>query len=160
MKMIRLGQGWIVWVAPAFRIEMQTKDQIGMQFEVHQRRPASNLTIAVEQNFALPADSLLFLRIIWIKNVPAYAGLWHAVLDQNFSGKLAKIIRTLRRSRFITVPNKENFCAEFTQSRGQQPRHAQSQIAFLDWRAVADLKPPLLHLCPFATQMTRIQRHF
>src|SRR5438477_9284020 len=153
MKMIRLGQGWIVWVAPAFRIEMQTKDQIGMQLEVHQRRPASNLTIAVEQNFALPADSLLFVRIIWVKNVPAYAGLWHAVLDQNFSGKLTKIIRTLRRSRFITVPGKENFCAEFTQSRGQQQRHAQSQIAFLAWQSVADLESTRLHPCPFPGQL-------
>src|SRR5947207_8978966 len=160
MKMIRLGQGWIVWVAPAFRIEMQTKDQIGMQLEVHQSRPASNLTIAVEQNFALPADSLLFVRIIWIKNVPAYAGLWHAVLDQNFSGKLPKIIRTLRRSRFITVPGKENYCAEFTQSRGHQPRHAQSQFAFLVLQSFADLEPTLLHLCPFSAWMPWIERNF
>src|SRR5262249_20887189 len=79
VKMSGVGQGWIVWVAPAFRIEMQTKHQIGMQFEVHQRRPTSNLAIAVEQNFALPADSLLFFRIVWIKNVRAR--LWHAVLD-------------------------------------------------------------------------------
>ena len=62
--MIRIGQGWIVWVAPAFGIEMQTKHDIGVQFEIHKRRPASNLAIAVEQNLALPADRLLFLRIV------------------------------------------------------------------------------------------------
>ena len=75
-----------------------------MQFEVHQRRAASNLAIAVEQNFALPADGLLFLRIIWIKNVRAR--LWDAVLDQNFSGEFPKIIRTFPCNRFVAVPDK------------------------------------------------------
>src|SRR5205085_10272646 len=131
-----------------------------------QRRPASNLTIAVEKNFALPADSLLFVRIIWIKNVPAYAGLWHAVLDQNFSGKLTKIIRTPRRSRFITVPGKENFCAEFTQSRGQQPRHAQSQIAFLTgnllptWNQRSSIFAHLPPRCPGSSAIFKPRRGF
>ena len=94
MKMIGVGQVRIVRVAPPFGIEVQTKHKIGMQFEVHQRRAASNLAIAIEQNFALPANGLLFRRIIGIENVGAR--LWHAIFDQNFSGELPKIIRTLR----------------------------------------------------------------
>src|SRR3989449_10201725 len=156
--MIGVGQARIVWIAPAFSIEMQTKHEIGMQFKVHQSGPASNLAVTIEQNFALPADGLLFRSIVWIKNVGAR--LWHAVFDQNFSGELTKIIRTFRRDRFVTIPHKENFGAEFTQSRGQQSRHAQREIAFLDRRAVTHLKPALLHLCPFPAEMTRVQCDF
>src|SRR5207244_13249771 len=79
VKMIGLRQCRIVWVAPAFRIEMQTKHKIGMQFEVHQRSPPSNLAVTVKQNFALPANGLLFGGIIWIENIRAR--LWHAVLN-------------------------------------------------------------------------------
>src|SRR5947209_2806476 len=129
-----------------------------MQFKVNQSGPASNLDVTIEQNFALPANRLLFRRIVWIKNVGAR--LWHAVFDQNFSGELTKIIRTFRRNRFVTVPDKEHFCAELTQTRGQQSRHAQREIALLDRRAVTDLKPALLHLCPFPAEMTRVEPDF
>src|SRR5437899_6436391 len=156
MKMIRVRQGRAVWIAPSFSVEMQAKHKIRMQFEVNQCRAASNLAVAIEQNFALPANRLLFFRIIRIKNVGAR--LWHAVLDQNFSSKLPKIIGALRRNRFVATSDERNFCTEVTQSRGQESRDAQSQIAFLDGLAVAHLKPTFLHLCPLATEMTRVER--
>src|SRR5437667_12110917 len=156
--MIDVGQRRIVRIAPAFGVEMQTKHKIGMQFEVYPRSAATDLAVAVEQNFALPADRLLFFRIIWIKNFPAHARLWYAAFDQNFPGELPKIIRALGRGRFIAVSNKRNARPEFAQSRRQQSRHAQRQITLLHRLAVADLKPALLHLRPFPTEMTRIER--
>ena len=77
--MIDVSQRRTIRVAPAFGIEMQAKDKIGMQHEVYTRRPAADFTIPVEQNFALSTDGLLFRRIIWIKNVGAR--LWHPVLN-------------------------------------------------------------------------------
>src|SRR6266566_4766328 len=91
--MIGIGQGRTIWIAPAFSVEMQTNYKVRMQFEIHQRRTAPNLAIAVEQDFALPADGLLFLRISRIKNIGAR--LWHAILNENLPGQVAKIIRTL-----------------------------------------------------------------
>ena len=32
-------------------------------------------------------------------------------------------------------------------------------LAMQDWLGAADLKPALFHLCPFATQMTRVERN-
>src|SRR4029077_13940241 len=154
--MIRVGQARTIRIAPTFRIEMQTKHKIRMQFEVHQRSPASDLAVTVKQNLALPSNGLLFAGIVWIKNVGAR--LRYTVLNQNFSCQLPKIIRPLSGNWFVPIPNERNFCAKFTQSRGQQSRHPQSQIAFLYRRAATHLKPALLHLCPFATEMTRIQR--
>src|SRR5262245_10663827 len=110
--MIHVGQRRTVRVAPAFGIEMQAKDKIGMQHEVYTRCPAADFTIAVEQNFALPTDGLLFRRIIWIKSIGAR--LWHAVFDQNFPGQLPKIIRTPGRGWLTIISNKRNFCSEFT----------------------------------------------
>ena len=46
--MIGVDQRWLVRIAPAFGVEMQAKHQIGMQFEVHERRPSANLAIPVE----------------------------------------------------------------------------------------------------------------
>src|SRR5438552_13430153 len=111
MKMICVGQVRTVRVAPHFGIEMQTKDQIRMQFEVYTSRAASYLAIAVEQNSALPANSLLFCRIIGIENVGAR--LWHTVFNQDFPGQRPKIIRKFLCGRFITISDKRNFSAEF-----------------------------------------------
>src|SRR5213083_1983240 len=101
-----------------------------MQFEIHQRRTAPNLAVPVEQDFALPADGLLLSRISWIKNIGAR--LWDAVLNQNFPGELAKIIRTLAGCWLISTSDKRNFRTEIAQSRRQQSRHAQRQIALLN----------------------------
>ena len=46
--MIGIGQRRILWVAPAFGVEMEAKNKIGMQLEVHAHRAASNLAVAVE----------------------------------------------------------------------------------------------------------------
>src|SRR5262245_59593445 len=154
--MIHVGQRRTVRVAPAFGIEMQAKDKIGMQHEVYTRCPAADFTIAVEQNFALPTDGLLFRRISWIKNISTR--LRHAILDKNLSGELAKIIRTRGRNRFNAISHKRNFCTQFAQSRRRHARYAQGQIALLNRLAVADLKPTLLHLRPVPTKMPRIER--
>src|SRR5918996_823677 len=108
--MIDVGQARAVWVAPSFSVEMQTKHKIRMQFKIHQRCAASNLAIAIEQDFALPTDRLLFRGISRIKNIGAR--LWHTVLDQNFLGELLKIIRTLAGQRFIVISDKRNFRTE------------------------------------------------
>src|SRR5436190_20898498 len=115
MEMIGVGQRRTLRVAPPFGVEMETKNQIGMQRKVHARRTASNLAIAIEQNFALPANGLFFRRISWIKNI--CTRLWHAILNENVPGELAKIIRALGRRRFIVISHKGDFCSEFTQSR-------------------------------------------
>src|SRR5262249_43558941 len=156
VKVIDVSQRRTIRVAPAFSVEMQTKHKIRMQFEIHQRCAASNLSIAVEQNFALPTDGLLFRRISWIKNVNTR--LRHAILDKNLSGELAKIIRTLGRNRFNAISHKRNFCTQFAQSRRRHSCYAQGQIALLNRLAVADLKPTLLHLRPVPTKMPRIER--
>ena len=75
-----------------------------MQFEIHQRCAPPNLAIAVKQHFALPTNGLLFRRISWIKNIGAR--LWHAILNENLSGELAKIIGTLNRGRLIAISDK------------------------------------------------------
>ena len=129
-----------------------------MQFEIHQRCTAPNLTVAVEQDFALPTDGLLFRRISRIKNIGAR--LWHAIPNENLPGELAKIIRTLARGWLIGISDKRNFRTEIAQSRRQQSRHAQRQIALLNGLAVADLKPTLLHLRPFPAEMPRVERDF
>ena len=156
MKMIGVGQLWVVRVAPAFSIQMQTKHQIGMQFDVHQRSPTSNFAVAIKQNFALPANGLLFGWIVCIKRILARAR--HAVFDQNFPCELPKVIGAFCRSRFFGIPDERNFRAAFTQSPGQQSRHVQSQIAFLNWLAGPNLKPALFHLCPFPAQVAGIER--
>src|SRR5206468_6917890 len=104
---IQISQDRTSRIAPAFSIEMQTKDEIGMQLEVHARCATSNLAIAVEQDFALPSDGLFLCRITWIKNLGAR--LWDAVLNQNFPGKLPEIIRALNRGRLIAISDKRNF---------------------------------------------------
>src|SRR6266513_220776 len=157
MKVVDVGQSWIVGIAPAFRIKMQTEYEIRMQFEVHQRRLAADLAVAVKQNFALPANGLLFLWAVCVKNLRS--GPWHAIFDQNLFGKFLEVAGAFCGDRVVTVPNEENFRAELTQSRGQQARHAQSQIAFFDWLTVANLKPALLHLCPFSAKMSGVERN-
>src|SRR5215831_7542561 len=137
---------------------MQTKHKIRMQFEIYQRCAAPNLTVAVEQDLALPTDGLLFLRVSRIKNIGAR--LWHAILDENFFCQLAKIIRTLACRWLISTSNKRNFRAEIAQSRRQQSRHAQRQITLLNGLVVVDLKPTLLHLRPFPAKMPRIEGNF
>src|SRR5262249_11658160 len=114
VKMIRLGQSRIVRVAPTFSIESQPKNKIRMQFEIHHRRPAPNLAVAVEQNFTLPTDRLLLRRISRIKNIGAR--LWHAILNENFSGERAKIIRTLAGRWLNGTSDKRNFRTKLTQS--------------------------------------------
>src|SRR5439155_17045601 len=59
VKMIRVGQRWTSRIAPSFSIEMQTQHKVRMQFEIHKGRTTPNLAIAVEQDFALPADGFL-----------------------------------------------------------------------------------------------------
>src|ERR1044071_7484697 len=120
-----------------------------MQSEIHLRCTAPDFTIAVEQNFALPADGVLFFRISLIKNVSAR--LCHAIPNENLPGKLAKIIRTLARRRLIGTADKRDFRTKIAQSRRQQFGYAQRQIALLDRLSVADLKPTLLHLRPAAS---------
>src|SRR2546423_5437379 len=156
--MVGVGQRRTLRVAPAFGVKMETKNQIGMQLKVHARRTASNLAIAVEQNFALPANGLFFSRIIGIESIGTR--LWHTVLNQNFPGQSPKIIRTLRRGRLLAISHKRNSCSERTQSRRQQSRNLQRQIAFLNWFAVADLKPALLHLRPASAEMTGVECNF
>src|SRR5262249_33328348 len=156
--MIDVRQGRAIWIAPSFSIEMQTKHKIRMQFEIYKRGTASNLAVAVKQNFALPTDGLLFGRISRVKNIGAW--LRHAVLDQNFLCEVPKIIRALRRGRFIVISHKRNVCSEFTQSRCQQSRHVQSKIAFLNWLALSYPKPTFLHLRPFSAEMTGIKSDF
>src|SRR5438876_2889953 len=152
--MIRVGQHRISRVAPSLSVEMQTQHKIRMQFEIHQRRTAPNLAVTVEQDFALPADGLLFLRISGIKNIGAR--LWHAIANENLPGQLAKVIRTLAGCWLISTSDKRNFRTEIAQPQGQQSRHPQGQIAFLNRLAVADLKPTLLHLRPFPAEMPRV----
>src|SRR5215831_13689395 len=149
MKMIRLSQQRRSRFAPPLSVEMQAKHKIRMQFEIHQRRTASDFTVAVEQDLALPTDGLLFGRISRVKNIGAR--LWHAIPNENFLGELAKIIRTLARGWLIGTPDKRNFRTKFAQSRRQQSRHAQRQVALLDGLTVAELKPTLLHLRPAAS---------
>src|SRR5204863_7363078 len=48
VQMIGVGQGRIARIAPAFGVEMEAKNKIGMQLEVHAHRAASNLAVAVE----------------------------------------------------------------------------------------------------------------
>ena len=51
--------------------------------------------------------------------------------------------------------------APSSRNRGANNRATRKrQIAFLDRLAVADLKPPLLHLCPVAAEMARVERDF
>src|SRR5512132_339368 len=109
MKMIGVGQHRTSRVAPSFSVEMQTQHKIRMLFEIHQCGTAPNLTVAVEQDFALPADGLLFLRISRIKNIGSR--LWHAILDENLPGELAKIIRALAGRWLISTSDKRNFRA-------------------------------------------------
>src|SRR5205823_6661236 len=66
---------------------MQAKHKIGMQLRVHEDGAATDLAVAVKQHFALPSDCLLFFGIVWIENVPAYAGLRQAVFDKDFSSE-------------------------------------------------------------------------
>src|SRR4029077_20991818 len=84
VKMIRVSQRRTGRVAPSFSVEMQTQHKVRTQFEIHQRGTAPNLTVAVEQDFTLPMDGLLFLRISRIKNFGA--GLWHAISNENLPG--------------------------------------------------------------------------
>ena len=125
--MIRVGQHRTGRFAPSFSVEMQTQHKIRMQFEIHQRRTPPNLTVAVEQDFALPADGLLFLRISRIKNISAR--LWHTIPNENLPGQLAKIIRTLAGCWLISTSHKRNFRTEIAQSRRQQSRHAPINLA-------------------------------
>src|SRR6267154_5501920 len=116
--MIRVGQHWTSRVAPSFSVEMQTQYKVRMQFEIHQRGTAPNLTEAVEQDFALPADGLLFFRISRIKNIGAR--LWHAIPNENLPGQLAKIIRALAGCWLIRTSYKRNFRTEIAQPHRQQ----------------------------------------
>src|SRR5262245_43835455 len=153
--MIDVGQVWIVWVAPSFGVEMQTDYAIRMQFEIRQRCMAPNFAVSVEQDFTLPPDGVFFLWISRIKNFGAR--LWHPILDENLFGELTKIIRTLAGSWFIGTSDKGNFRTEIAQSRRQQSRHAQRQIALLNRLALVDLKPTLLHLRPFPAKVTSVE---
>src|SRR5436853_6692088 len=78
---------------------MQAKHKIGMQLRVHEDSAATDLAVAVKQHFALPSDCLLFFGIVWIENVPAYAGLRQAVFDKDFSSELFEIVRPLWSDR-------------------------------------------------------------
>src|SRR3954462_3613109 len=99
---------------------MQTQHKVRMQFEIHQRRTTPNLAVAIEQDFALPADGFLFLRISRIKNIGAR--LRHAISDENLSRQLAKLIRSLSGCWLISTSSKRNFRTETAQSRRQQSR--------------------------------------
>src|SRR5215472_16160757 len=107
MKMISVCQHRTSRITPSFSVEMQTKHKIRMQFEIHQRCTASDFTVAVEQDLALPTDGLLFGRISRVKNIGAR--LWHAIPNENFPGELAKIVRTLARRWLIGTADKRNF---------------------------------------------------
>src|SRR3954469_22254868 len=106
---------------------MQTQHKVRMPFEVHQRRTAPNLTVAIEQDFALPADGFVFLWISRIKNIGAR--LRDTVSNEDLSRQLAKIIRPLAGHWLVSTSNKKNFRTEIAQSRCQQSRYAQRQIA-------------------------------
>src|SRR5436305_14910426 len=109
MVMVDVGQRRIIRIVPTFGIEMQTKDKIEMQLEVYHSFSAANLDVTVKLAFALPANRLLFLRIVWIKHLST--GLGHAVFNQNFPGQFPKIIGTSCRDRFVAIPNKQNLRA-------------------------------------------------
>src|SRR4030095_6733050 len=118
MKMVDVAQVRAVRVTPSFSIKMQAYDKIRMQFEIHQSCAPSNFTVAVEQNFALPPNSVLFLRISLIKYLGA--GLWHAIFNENRFGELTKIIRPPAGRRFIGTSDTRNFRAQLPQSQRQQ----------------------------------------
>src|SRR5437016_216704 len=99
-------------IAPAFSIKMQTKHEIGMQLRVYQHGTTADFAVAVKQDFALPANRLLFLRIVWIKNIRPR--LRHSIFDQNFLRELPEIIRTFRSDWFGAIANKRNPCAQFS----------------------------------------------
>src|SRR5437867_2579729 len=93
MKMVLVHQSWVIRIAPWLGVEMQTKHEIGMQLCVHERGATTDFAVAVKQNFTLPANGLLFLRIIGVEKLPAYAGLRDTIFDQDFFGKLLEIVR-------------------------------------------------------------------
>src|SRR4051795_4273820 len=106
---------------------MQTQHKVRMQFEIHQRRTTPNLTVAIEQDFALPADGSVFLRISRIKNIGAR--LRDTVSNEDLSRQLAKIIRPLAGCWLISTSNKRNFRTELAQSRRHYSCHTQRQIS-------------------------------
>src|ERR1051325_682867 len=152
--MIRIDQYWIFGVTPPFGVEMQAENQIRMQFRVNERRPATNLAVAIKQNLALPVDGFLFFRVFRVEDIvtrPRYS-----ILDQNFSGQRCEITRTHRRDWLRTLPDKGNAGAQLAQSRSEYTGHAQSQITFPYRQAVTNLEPALFHLRPFAAEVPGI----
>ncbi len=54
----------IAFVAPRFRVEMQTENEIRTQPRINQPRPVPDLAAPVEEDFTLPPDGLLFQRVV------------------------------------------------------------------------------------------------
>ncbi len=109
---------------------MQTQHKIRMQFEIHQRRATSNLAIAVEQDFALPADGLLFSGSFGsrtsARGCPAVAGFLIRIFlasSRKSSGRLTVVGSSL-------YSDKRNFRSEFAQSRAPtiEPRAMSNRL--------------------------------
>src|SRR6266550_2638902 len=107
MKMVVVYQSRTIWIAPTLGVEVQTKHKIRMQPCVYQHRATPNLAVAVEQDFALPADGFLLFWVSRIQNILLRLG--YAVFDQDPSSKLLEIIGAFECHRVGIVSHKRNF---------------------------------------------------
>ena len=63
MQMILIDERGIAFIAPRFRVEMQTENEVRMQPCINKLRPVPDLAIPIKENFALPPNGLFFEQV-------------------------------------------------------------------------------------------------
>src|SRR5436309_919331 len=128
-----------------------------MQPGIDELRPLADLAASVEKNFALPANGLLFERVV--RSLEVLAWILRPTCPQNCAGGCPEIVRTEGRHRFGLVAHEGNPRAECAKLRRQNSRYAQCHLAFLHRQCVAaDLEPAFFHLGPLAADMAGVER--
>src|SRR5690348_13281844 len=112
MEMINVDQRRACRISPPFSIEMKTEDEIGMQFCVHQHRPAPDFAVAIKQNLALKFDRTFLVWVCWIQDLITWTR--DTVLYQDFPCEFFEIGRPFWRHRLSAVANEQNRRTKFS----------------------------------------------
>ena len=156
MKMVLVAEGRVAFVAPGFGVEMEAENKVRPQHEVYPTRPLPDFAAAIKKNFTLPANGLVFQRII--RAVELLARVFISSSLQDFAGRFPEIFGAIRRDRFGLFPHERNASAERAKFYSEHLGDAQRHLAFLDRRGLARFKPAFFHLRPLATDVARIER--
>src|ERR1700738_2714638 len=138
-------------VTPRFGVKMEAEGKVWFDFFVYSPGSRVDLGNAIKQSLSFPRNRVLAIRIVW-------AGVgWEDVRYTSITKRSFGLKMELGRTCICHWPRgRSNQChlsSQAPESRRQNLSDAQSQLALGHRKGASYLKPPLLHLGPFATSM-------